>query len=210
MAMAGVMVVFWIFEVVPIYATALIPLFLAVPLGLLDSTDLAKSYGNHNVYLFLGGFMLALALEKWKVHHQIASRIIALFGSTKSRVLIGFGLLSAYILSMWISNTATSLMMLPMALSIIQMQDKKDVDVKDRFPLLLMLTVAYASSIGGMATLVGSPPNTQMAATLSATYDLHIAFLEWMYIGGPVSLILFLFFTLFFQYLLARKERFMS
>ena len=101
MAMAGVMVVFWIFEVVPIYATALIPLFLAVPLGLLDSTDLAKSYGNHNVYLFLGGFILALALEKWKVHHQIASRIISLFGSTKSRVLIGFGL-SAYLLSMWI------------------------------------------------------------------------------------------------------------
>lgn len=203
LAMAGVMVVFWIFEVVPIYATALIPLFLAVPLGLLDSTDLAKSYGNHNVYLFLGGFILALALEKWKVHHQIASRIIALFGSTKSRVLIGFGL-SAYILSMWISNTATTLMMLPMALSIIQLQANSD--TKDRFPLLLMLTVAYASSIGGMATLVGSPPNTQMAATLSATYDLHITFVEWMRIGGPVSLILFLFFTLFFQYLLG-KER---
>ena len=205
LAMAGVMVVFWIFEVVPIYATALIPLFLAVPLGLLDSTDLAKSYGNHNVYLFLGGFILALALEKWKVHHQIASRIIALFGSTKSRVLIGFGL-SAYILSMWISNTATTLMMLPMALSIIQLQDSKDSGANDRFPLLLMLTVAYASSIGGMATLVGSPPNTQMAATLSATYDLHITFVEWMRIGGPVSLILFLFFTLFFQYLLGAER----
>ncbi len=205
LGMASVMVIFWVFEVVPIYATALIPLFLAVPLGLLDSTDLAKSYGNHNVYLFLGGFILALALEKWKVHHQIASRIIALFGSTKSRVLIGFGL-SAYLLSMWISNTATTLMMLPMALSIIQLQDNKDSDAKDRFPLLLMLTVAYASSIGGMATLVGSPPNTQMAATLSATYDLHISFVEWMRIGGPVSLILFLFFTLFFQFLLG-KER---
>ena len=205
LAMAGVMVIFWIFEVVPIYATALIPLFLAVPLGLLDSTDLAKSYGNHNVYLFLGGFILALALEKWKVHHQIASRIIALFGSTKSRVLIGFGL-SAYILSMWISNTATTLMMLPMALSIIQLQDSKDSGANDRFPLLLMLTVAYASSIGGMATLVGSPPNTKMAATLSATYDLHITFVEWMRIGGPVSLILFLFFTLFFQYLLGAER----
>ena len=205
LAMAVIMVVFWIFEVVPIYATALIPLFLAVPLGLLDSTDLAKSYGNHNVYLFLGGFILALALEKWKVHHQIASRIIALFGSTKSRVLLGFGL-SAYVLSMWISNTATTLMMLPMALSIIQLQEDKNSDTKDRFPLLLMLTVAYASSIGGMATLVGSPPNTQMAATLSATYDLPITFIEWMRIGGPVSLILFIFFSLFFQYLLG-KER---
>lgn len=204
-AMASVMVIFWIFEVVPIYATALVPLFLAVPLDLLDSTDLAKSYGNHNVYLFLGGFILALALEKWKVHHQIASRIISLFGSTKSRVLIGFGL-SSYLLSMWISNTATTLMMLPMALSILQLQDKKNPDSKGRFSLLLMLTVAYASSIGGMATLVGSPPNTQMAATLSATYDFHITFIEWMRIGGPVSLILFVLFTLFFQYLLG-KER---
>jgi sodium-dependent dicarboxylate transporter 2/3/5 len=150
LGMAALMVIFWIFEVVPIYATALIPLFLATPLGLLNGSDLAQSYGNHNVYLFLGGFILALALEKWKVHHQIASRIIALFGSSKSRVLLGFGL-SAYVLSMWISNTATTLMMLPMALSIIQLQDHEN--TSSRFPLLLMLTVAYASSIGGMATL---------------------------------------------------------
>ena len=189
LAMAALMVVFWIFEVVPIYATALVPLFLATPLGLLDASDLAQSYGNHNVYLFLGGFILALALEKWKVHHQIASRIISLFGSTKSRVLLGFGL-SAYLLSMWISNTATTLMMLPMALSIIQLQDKQDDSV--RFPLLLMLTVAYASSIGGMATLVGSPPNTQMAGALSASYDIQISFADWMKIGGPVSLIILL------------------
>ena len=136
LGMAALMVIFWIFEVVPIYATALIPLFLATPLGLLNGSDLAQSYGNHNVYLFLGGFILALALEKWKVHHQIASRIIALFGSSKSRVLLGFGL-SAYVLSMWISNTATTLMMLPMALSIIQLQDHEN--TSSRFPLLLML-----------------------------------------------------------------------
>ncbi|MEJ6588668.1 MAG: SLC13 family permease [Crocinitomicaceae bacterium] len=201
LAMALLMVIFWIFEVVPIYATALIPLFLATPLGLLDSSDLAKSYGNTNVYLFLGGFILALALEKWKVHHQIASRILAVFGTTKSRVLLGFGL-SAYLLSMWISNTATTLMMLPMALSIIQLQKEHT----GRFPLLLMLTVAYASSIGGMATLVGSPPNTQMAATLAATYDLQITFIEWMKIGGPVSLLMLIALSIFFQYLLG-KER---
>lgn len=202
-AMAVLMVLFWIFEVVPIYATALVPLFMATPLGLMDTSDLAKSYGNHNVYLFLGGFILALALEKWKVHHQIASRIIALFGSTKSRVLVGFGL-SSYLLSMWISNTATTLMMLPMALSIIQLQDNER--AKGKFSLLLMLTVAYASSIGGMATLVGSPPNTQMAATLSATYDLQITFIEWMKIGGPVSLFLFIIVTVFFQFLLGGER----
>jgi sodium-dependent dicarboxylate transporter 2/3/5 len=203
LAMATLMVVFWIFEVVPIYATALVPLFLATPLGLLNASDLAQSYGNHNVYLFLGGFILALALEKWKVHHQIASRIISLFGSTKSRVLLGFGL-SAYLLSMWISNTATTLMMLPMALSIIQLQDKQDDSV--RFPLLLMLTVAYASSIGGMATLVGSPPNTQMAGALSASYDIQISFIEWMKIGGPVSLIIFVLLSLIFQILLGEER----
>ncbi len=202
LAMALLMVIFWIFEVVPIYATALIPLFLATPLGLLDTSDLAKSYGNTNVYLFLGGFILALALEKWKVHHQIASRILAVFGTTKSRVLLGFGL-SAYLLSMWISNTATTLMMLPMALSIIQLQK----DRKGKFPLLLMLTVAYASSIGGMATLVGSPPNTQMAATLAATYDIQITFIEWMKIGGPVSLLMFVFLSIIFQYILGKERK---
>lgn len=203
LGMAALMVIFWIFEVVPIYATALIPLFLATPLGLLNGSDLAQSYGNHNVYLFLGGFILALALEKWKVHHQIASRIIALFGSSKSRVLLGFGL-SAYVLSMWISNTATTLMMLPMALSIIQLQDHEN--TSSRFPLLLMLTVAYASSIGGMATLVGSPPNTQMAASLSATYGIQISFVEWIRIGGPVSLIIFVLLSVIFQIFLG-KER---
>ena len=109
-AMGILMVVFWVFEVVPIYVTALIPLVLCTPLGILDPAELALAYGNNNVYLFLGGFILALALEKWDVHHQIASRILALVGSTKSKILIGFGL-SSFLLSMWISNTATTLMM---------------------------------------------------------------------------------------------------
>ena len=202
-AMALLMVVFWIFEVVPIYVTALIPLVLCTPLGLLDPAELALAYGNNNVYLFLGGFILALALEKWDVHHQIASRILYIVGSTKSNILIGFGL-SSFLLSMWISNTATTLMMLPMALSIVQVQ--KDSESSNRFSLLLMLTVAYAASIGGMATLVGSPPNTQMAGTLSSTFDIHISFWEWMKIGLPVSLVIFLVLNLFFQVLLGSQR----
>ena len=202
-AMALLMVVFWIFEVVPIYVTALIPLILCTPLGLLDPSELALAYGNNNVYLFLGGFILALALEKWEVHHQIASRILALVGSTKSKILIGFGL-SSFLLSMWISNTATTLMMLPMALSIIQVQ--KESDSSNRFSLLLMLTVAYAASIGGMATLVGSPPNTQMAGTLSSTFDIQISFWEWMKIGLPISVIVFVTLNIFFQILLGSQR----
>ena len=114
LAMALLMVIFWIFEVVPIYATALIPLFLATPLGLLDSSDLAKSYGNTNVYLFLGGFILALALEKWKVHHQIASRILAesmCFGSgscTKIPLMAGLLFMSLMRLSKNSSDVVSS------------------------------------------------------------------------------------------------------
>lgn len=201
--MSVLMLFFWVFEVVPIYVTALIPLVLCTPLGLLDPAELALAYGNNNVYLFLGGFILALALEKWGVHHQIASRILALMGSSKSKILIGFGL-SSYLLSMWISNTATTLMMLPMALSIIQTQ--KQSDSSNRFSLLLMLTVAYASSVGGMATLVGSPPNTQMAGTLSASFDIQISFWQWMKIGLPVSLIIFTVLNIFFQIILGSQR----
>ncbi|MDB3905081.1 SLC13 family permease [Crocinitomicaceae bacterium] len=201
--MSVLMLFFWVFEVVPIYVTALIPLVLCTPLGLLDPGELALSYGNNNVYLFLGGFILALALEKWGVHHQIASRILSVMGSSKSKILIGFGL-SSYLLSMWISNTATTLMMLPMALSIIQTQ--KDSDSSNRFSLLLMLTVAYAASVGGMATLVGSPPNTQMAGTLSASFDIQISFWQWMKIGLPVSLIIFTVLNIFFQIILGSQR----
>ena len=201
--MSVLMLFFWVFEVVPIYVTALIPLVLCTPLGLLDPAELALAYGNNNVYLFLGGFILALALEKWGVHHQIASRILALMGSSKSKILIGFGL-SSYLLSMWISNTATTLMMLPMALSIIQTQ--KQSESSNRFSLLLMLTVAYAASVGGMATLVGSPPNTQMAGTLSASFDIQISFWQWMKIGLPVSLIIFTVLNIFFQIILGSQR----
>ena len=201
--MSVLMLFFWVFEVVPIYVTALIPVVLCTPLGLLDPAELALAYGNNNVYLFLGGFILALALEKWGVHHQIASRILALMGSSKSKILIGFGL-SSYLLSMWISNTATTLMMLPMALSIIQTQ--KQSESSNRFSLLLMLTVAYAASVGGMATLVGSPPNTQMAGTLSASFDIQISFWQWMKIGLPVSLIIFTVLNIFFQIILGSQR----
>lgn len=201
--MSVLMLFFWVFEVVPIYVTALIPLVLCTPLGLLDPAELALAYGNNNVYLFLGGFILALALEKWGVHHQIASRILAVMGSSKSKILLGFGL-SSYLLSMWISNTATTLMMLPMALSIIQTQ--KQSESSNRFSLLLMLTVAYAASVGGMATLVGSPPNTQMAGTLSASFDIQISFWQWMKIGLPVSLIIFTVLNIFFQIILGSQR----
>lgn len=203
-ALGGLMVFFWLFEVLPIYITALFPFIFGIPLGVLDKTQLATSYGDSNVYLFLGGFILALALEKHDVHKQIAKRIIKLTGNSKSRVLLGF-ILSTGILSMWISNTATALMMLPMALAILAAMPKKN--RKSKFTLFLLLSIAYSASVGGMATLVGSPPNNAMASILNkAPYNLNVDFLGWMKIGMPLSFIMmFVVFGVF--YLLMGKER---
>jgi sodium-dependent dicarboxylate transporter 2/3/5 len=202
-ALGGLMIFFWIFEVISIYVTALLPFILAIPLGLLDSSDLAASYGNSNVYLFFGGFVLALGLEKWKVHEQIARRIINVVGDSKPRILLGF-ILSTGFLSMWISNTATALMMLPMAIAIIQAMPVAH--QKSKFSLLLMLSIAYASSIGGVGTLVGSPPNTQMAAILQKNFHVTVSFLDWMKIGMPIAIVMLLIMFLVF-YLALGKER---
>lgn len=202
-ALGGLMIFFWIFEVISIYVTALFPLILAVPLGLLESSDLASAYGNGNVYLFFGGFVLALGLEKWKVHEQIARRIVSVVGDSKPRILLGF-LLSTGLLSMWISNTATALMMLPMAIAIINAMPVAH--QKSKFSLFLLLSIAYAASIGGMATLVGSPPNTQMASILEQNFNITISFYDWMKIGIPLSLTILLIIFLVF-YIGLGKER---
>ena len=202
-ALGGLMIYFWIFEVVSIYITALFPLILAIPLGILSTSDLAEAYGNGSVYLFFGGFILALGLEKWKVHEQIARRIVSLVGNSKPRILLGF-LLSTGLLSMWISNTATALMMLPMALAIIQAMPVDQ--QKSKFSVFLLLSIAYAASIGGMATLVGSPPNTQMASILEQNYNITISFFDWMKIGIPLSLTL-LFAVFVYFYFALGKER---
>jgi len=203
-ALGGLMIYLWIFEVVSIYVTALLPLILAVPLKLLVPADLAGAYGNNNVYLFFGGFVMALALEKWHVHEQIARRIIGFVGNSKPQILLGF-LLSTGILSMWISNTATALMMLPMAVAIIEAMPSSERNSK--FSVLLLLSIAYAASIGGMGTLVGSPPNTQMAGLLEANYQIKVGFFDWMKIGMPLSIALMLATFLFFYFSLG-KERF--
>lgn len=197
------MVFFWLFELLPIYVTALFPFVLGIPLGVLDSTDLTSAYGHKYIYLFFGGFVLSVALEKWNVHKQIAEGIISTVGTSKTRVILGF-LLTTMILSMWISNTATALMMLPMALAIItNMQFKKD----SKFPVLLLLSIAYGASIGGMATLVGSPPNIAMAGILQKNYNTEIGFFDWMAVGLPVSAVMIGVTFLFFYFLLGKDRK---
>jgi sodium-dependent dicarboxylate transporter 2/3/5 len=202
-ALSSLMIYFWILEVIPIYVTALFPLLFASPLGLIDTAGLAKAYGNNMVYLFLGGFILALALEKWGIHLQIARRILRVVGNSKPRILLGF-LLSTGLLSMWVSNTATALMMLPMAVAINSALPSSQQSSK--FALFLLLSVAYGSSIGGIATLVGSPPNLQMASILSSEFDIQVDFITWFSFGFPVSILL-LFAAYCFFYVGLGSER---
>lgn len=203
-AMGGLMVVLWIFEIIPIYLTALIPLVMGVPLGILSPNELAESYGDRMVYLFFGGFILALALEKWNIHIVVANAIIGFFGNSKPRILLGF-LLSTGIISMWVSNTATALMMLPMSLAIVQLLPEEQ--RSGRFAMYILLSVAYGANIGGMGTLVGSPPNLQMAQLLSSRYHTTIDFVEWLRVGAPVAIMMLIGAYLFF-YVTLGKERY--
>jgi len=203
-ALGGLMVFFWLFEIIPIYVTALMPVVLGVPLGVLNTDQLASSFGDKFVYLFLGGFILALALEKWNVHIQISKKIIGFIGQSKPRIILGF-LLTTGLLSMWISNTATTLMMLPMAIAVIEVLPKTE--KKSKFPLFLLLAVAYGASIGGMGTLVGSPTNTAMASSLAKNFDTQIDFIGWFKVGFPIAIIVLLVSYLFFYFFLGKERK---
>jgi len=195
-ALASLMVFLWLFEIIPIYVTALLPLLLSAPLGLSTSKEIAACYGDSNIYLFLGGFILAIALEVHSIHNQIAQRIIRIVGNTKSRLLLGF-ILSTGFISMWISNTATALMMLPMAMAIVSSLPSEQQN--NRFSIFLILSIAYSANIGGVGTLIGSPPNLIMVAIINGDpYNANIDFLSWAKIGVPVAvLFLFILFMLF-------------
>jgi solute carrier family 13 (sodium-dependent dicarboxylate transporter), member 2/3/5 len=203
MALGGLMIYFWILEVIPIYVTALFPLIFAPMLGLLVPAELASSYGNEMVYLFLGGFILALALEKWGIHILIAQAIMDTIGYSKPRLMLGI-ILSTGFLSMWVSNTATTLMMLPLAIAVIEALPVND--RKGKFPVYLLLGVSYAASIGGMGTLIGSPTNTQMALIL-ASDGVEVDFLTWMKYGMPAALCLLGLLYLYFWIGLGKTER---
>lgn len=202
--LAGLMILLWITEWIPVYLTALLPILFGAPLGLLSPKDLASCYGDANIFLFFGGFVLALGLEKWSVHEQIARRIIAVVGDQKSKILLGF-ILSTGLISMWISNTATALMMLPMAVAVIEAMPIPHRE--SRFSALLMLSVAYAANIGGIGTLIGSPPNTQMASILAENFHIQVSFFDWMKIGLPLAILLLLLMYLYFHYLLGAERK---
>ena len=188
-AVALWMAIWWASETVPLAATALLPLVFLPLLGVQDIHQTAAPFAHPLIFLFLGGFLLALAMQRWNLHRRIALHVVALVGQRPSALVGGVMLASAF-LSMWISNTATAMMMMPIAASLITVAEGDGVrlpggDVTD-FGVALMLGTAYAASIGGLATLVGSPPNALLAAFMAQTYGFEIGFAQWMLIGLPV------------------------
>ncbi len=191
-AIAAWMVCWWVTEAVSISVTALIPLAFFPLLGIADMKTVSANYGSPIVFLFFGGFVMALALEKVNLHRRIALNIVKLTGTTPDKVILGFMLATAA-LSMWISNTATTVVMLPIALSVIDLliNDEDGFTKQDKnFALALMLGIAFSANVGGIATIIGTPPNTVMVGFVEQQYGTDISFLNWMLMGVPFSAIM--------------------
>ncbi len=191
LAVAGLMITWWVAEALPMPVVALIPLVLFPLLKISTMETAASPYANPVIFLFMGGFMLGLAIEKWNLHRRIALNIIRITGTSGNRIVLGF-ILSTGLLSMWLSNTATTMMMFPIALSVIHVMrenNKGDGNIAN-FSLTLMLSIAYASNIGGIATIIGTPPNVAYVAYIEKKYNYSVDFLSWMLICTPLAVLL--------------------
>jgi solute carrier family 13 (sodium-dependent dicarboxylate transporter), member 2/3/5 len=188
-AVAVLMAAWWLSEALPISATALVPLVALPLLGILPPAQAAAPYANPVVFLFLGGFLLALAMQRWGLHRRIALAIVAATGTRPDHLVLGFMLATAF-LSMWISNTATAAMMVPIGAALCALLRPARHDGPFHFGTALMLGIAYAATIGGVGTLIGTPPNAILAAAASEQLGRHIGFAEWMVVGMPVVLVM--------------------
>ncbi|GAB4007831.1 DASS family sodium-coupled anion symporter [Glycomyces albus] len=192
-ALVILMAIWWMTEALPLAATALIPLVALPLLGVLPIEEATAPYADDTVFLFMGGFIIALAMQKHNLHLRIALLTMRLIGTRPRRIILGIMVATAF-LSMWVSNTATTMMMLPIGLSVMAMAAKgaegedgeSDPAVK-RFGVTLMLSIAFAATIGGLSTLIGSPPNLILAGFVEQEYGISISFADWMKVGVPLS-----------------------
>lgn len=192
LAVACWMVIWWVFETVNIAVTALLPLVLFPLLNVLSIDSVGANYGSPIIFLFFGGFVLALALEKVNLHRRIALTIVKLTGTTPNKVVLGFMIATAF-MSMWISNTACTVVMLPIAVSVIKLLSKDADGFTDKdknFALSIMLGIAFAANAGGIATVIGTPPNSVLIGMLENQYQIQISFLTWMSFGLPFSILM--------------------
>lgn len=186
--------VWWVTEAIPIPATSLLPIILFPLTKAVETKIVTGAYADNNIFLFMGGFMLALALEKWNLHKRIALTIISVVGTSPNALIGGFMIATAF-LSMWVSNTATAMMMLPIATAVIfkmneSMKEINDPKVSENFSKSLLLGVGYSASIGGLATLIGTPPNLIFATYAKEIFGIEISFAKWMLFGLPLTIII--------------------
>ncbi|HMP86691.1 MAG TPA: DASS family sodium-coupled anion symporter [Lacibacter sp.] len=190
-AVGALMITWWVAEVLPMPAVALLPLLLFPLLGVEGIDGTSKAYSNPVIFLFMGGFFLGLAIEKWNLHQRIALTILSRTGASGNRILLGF-VLATSLLSMGLSNTATTMMLFPIALSVIAvLKEHPQPGSNPRyFALSLLLIIAWASNLGGMATLIGTPPNVAFAAFIEKKYGYQISFFNWMLVCLPLVVVL--------------------
>ena len=193
LAVAALMITWWITEAIPMPVVAMLPLVLFPLLGISTLKETSLAYGDSILFLFLGGFMIGLAIEKWNLHARIALTIIKITGTSGDKIVLGFILATGF-LSMWLSNTATTMMMYPIAASLIHVvgENRGSQGNMKNFSLTVMLAIAYASNFGGIATLIGTPPNVAFAAFIRTKYNYNIEFLDWMVICTPIAFLLML------------------
>ncbi|MEN8185805.1 MAG: SLC13 family permease, partial [Bacteroidota bacterium] len=206
-AVAVLMALWWVSEIVPLAVTSLLPVALFPVLGIMNGKEVSSTYFNHVIFLFLGGFLIALAIQKWNLHKRIALKILLIVGTKPAKILLGFMLATAF-LSMWISNTATAMLMIPILISILH--ELEDINTKEdvkHFSIGLLLSIAYSASIGGIATLVGTPPNLSFARIFNIYFPNapEISFATWFFYAFPIVIVMF-FIAWFYLYLVFVKR----
>lgn len=189
-AVAALMITWWITEAFPMPAVALVPIVLFPLLNIATTNATAAPYGNEVIFLFMGGFMIGLAIEKWNLHKRIALSIVKFTGTSGNRIVLGF-VMATGLISMWLSNTATTMMMFPIAVSVIKVigEGRSEKDMRN-FSLCLMLAIAYSSNFGGVATIIGTPPNVAYVSYMNKRFGQEISFFDWMIVCLPIALLL--------------------
>lgn len=209
-AVTALMAIWWITDAIPIPATGLIPIVLFPALGVMSAKNAAAPYADDVIYLFMGGFFLAVTMERWNLHRRVALNTIKLVGASPARLVLGFMLATAF-LSMWVSNSATAMMMVPIGLAVVaEVTGLTPMQIKDggagarkfdlNFGRCLMLGIAFAASIGGLATIIGTPPNAILVAQVKTLYGYTITFFDWLLFGFPLAAI-----TLFVTWFMLTK-----
>jgi sodium-dependent dicarboxylate transporter 2/3/5 len=209
LGVAILMALWWVTEVVPLAITSLLPIVLFPALGIMDGKEVSATYFNHVIFLFIGGFLVALAIQKWDLHRRIALFILGIVGASPGRILLGFMIATAF-LSMWISNTATAMLMVPILISIITRLE--NINTKERvhhFAIGLLLCIAYSASVGGIATLVGTPPNLSFARIFYIYFPdaPEISFATWFFYAFPITLILFVVVFLYLYFVFVKRKK---